>query len=305
MSWPEVPAAVRAGIEELLGARVVDAASQSGGFSPGVAARVMLADGSRAFVKAVTGERNSESPDIHRREARVAAQLPATAPTPRFRAVYDDGMWVALVFDDIDGALPQLPWEPDELTRVLLAVYEMSDALTPSPISIDAAPEWMTRLFGRWSEFAADDRLRAQLSAAWRGRVDELVALEARWPEAVAGDTLLHLDTRADNILLTRDRVYIVDWPWAAVGAAWVDLGELLPSVAMQGGPDPEVLWQAHPLARGVDGEQLDAFLAALAGFLTFSSLQPSPPGLPTIRPFQAGVAAHTRAWLAQRRGWR
>ncbi len=304
MPWQEVPAAVRAGIEQLLGARVVDAVSQPGGFSPGVAARLTLGDGSRAFVKAVTTETNPDSPDIHRREARVAAQLPETAPAARFRAVYDDGTWVALVFDDVDGTSPRLPWEPDELTRVLLAVYEMSDALTPSPIAIEPAREWMTRLFGRWREFATDDTLRAQLSAGWRTRVDELVALEANWPDSVDGDTLLHLDTRADNVLLTADRVYIVDWPWAAVGAPWVDLVELLPTVAMQGGPDPETLWRAHPLARGVDGERVDAFLAALAGMLTFQSLQPAPSGLPTLRPFQTAVGERTRAWLAQRRGW-
>ena len=304
MQWDEMPKTVRSGIEEVLGAPVVAAESQPGGFSPGVAARVLLTDGSRAFVKAVTSERNADSPDIHRREALITVQLPESAPAPTFRGIYDDGTWVALVFDDVDGAAPRVPWEPDELTRVLLAIHEMSEALTPSPLAVEPARVWLTRIFGRWQEFAADVLLRQRLSAGWRTRVDELVALEAQWQMAVEGNSLLHLDTRADNILLTADRVYIVDWPWAAVGARWVDLVSFLPSVAMQGGPDPEEIWRAHPLARGVDGERVDAFLAAFAGMLTRSALDPAPPGLPTLRPFQAAMGERTRTWLAQRRGW-
>ncbi len=87
MQWQEMPSVVRAGIEELLGARVVDAVSQPGGFSPGVAARVTLADGSRAFVKAVTGERNAESPDIHRREAYCFAASAVSARGPLSRVL--------------------------------------------------------------------------------------------------------------------------------------------------------------------------------------------------------------------------
>ena len=61
------------------------------------------------------------------------------------------------------------------------------------------------------------------------------------------GSSLLHLDVRADNLLLTADGVCFTDWPWAATGAPWLDLVAFLPSVAMQGGPDPESVWRAHP----------------------------------------------------------
>jgi hypothetical protein len=304
MQWAEIPARVRGEIERELGAPVRSAASQAGGFSPGVAARLQLDDGTRAFVKAVSSTPNADSPNIHRREARIAAELPAAAPVPSLRWSYDDGEWVVLVFDDIDGKSPTLPWEPDELTRVMLALYEVSRALTPSPIVVEPASEWMARLFGCWSKFADDAAATDRLSAGWRTRIDDLVALEANWPAAVAGGTLLHLDTRADNLLLTDDRVYVVDWPWATIGTPWVDLVSMLPSVAMQGGPDPELLWGAHPLARGVDRERVDAFLAALAGMFSWQSLQSPAPGLPTLRPFQAALGKHVRAWLARRRGW-
>ncbi len=54
----------------------------------------------------------------------------------------------------------------------------------------------------------------------WSARhLDRLARLEAEAPAAAVGDTLLHLDLRADNLLLTRDRVVVVDWPHARVGA--------------------------------------------------------------------------------------
>jgi len=43
------------------------------------------------------------------------------------------------------------------------------------------------------------------------------------------------------------------------------------------------------------------ALVCALAGYLTERSLRPPPPGLPTIRAFQAAHAVIGRRWLAER----
>jgi hypothetical protein len=298
---------VRCAIEDRLGVRVVAARSQAGGFSPGVAARLELADGSRVFVKAVCGSPNPDSPGIHRREARIASALPAATPAPALRWSFDDGEWVVLAFDDVDGRAPELPWRSEELERVLGAVHALSDGLTPSPIALEPACEALTRLLGGWRRIADDPGAGAgamHLPATLRARLDDLVELESHWPESVHGETLAHLDLRADNLLLTADRVFVVDWPWAAIGAPWLDLVAMLPSVAMQGGPDPDDVWRAHPLHRGVDDDRVDAFVAALAGFFVYASLLPPAPGLPTLRPFQAGQAEQAIAWLARRRGW-
>ena len=95
-----------------------------------------------------------------------------------------------------------------------------------------------------------------------------------------------------------------VDWPWVCTGAAWVDLLLLLPSVAMQGGPDPEPTFAAHPVAAGADPRAVTTAVAAVAGFLAEGSRLPPPPGLPTLRAFQHGQAVVALEWLRRRTGW-
>jgi aminoglycoside phosphotransferase (APT) family kinase protein len=308
LEWAAAPGWLRGEVEARLGGRVVEAATQPGGFSPGIATRLRLADGRRAFVKAVGPEPNPDSPGIHRSEARVTAILPRSSPAPRLLWSLDQRGWVALAFEDVDGAQPALPWRPGELRRVLGMVAGMAAALTPAPAGIPTIANRLGDSFTGWRDLAAaraagDDDLDGL--DPWTTRhLDRLADLEAGWSEAAQGPTLLHCDLRADNLLLTPTRVVAVDWPWACVGAAWVDLLLLLPSVTMQGGPDPEPTFAAHPVAAGVDHWAVTTTLAALAGFLVAAARLPPPPGLPTLRAFQLGQGLVALDWLRRRTGW-
>lgn len=59
--------------------------------------------------------------------------LPADLPVPRLLEVYDDGNWVALLMEDIDGHPPAIPWDQQELERVAGAIADLGVALDPSP----------------------------------------------------------------------------------------------------------------------------------------------------------------------------
>ena len=109
IGWADLPEDVRAGIEQMLGGSVIQADSQRGGFSPGVAARIRLDDGRRLFLKVVGEELNPHSPVLYRREATVAGSLPPTVPTPRLLDTYDDGSWVALAFEDVEARTRTCP----------------------------------------------------------------------------------------------------------------------------------------------------------------------------------------------------
>ncbi|MBA2812476.1 phosphotransferase [Streptomyces sp. KM273126] len=304
-SWEALPAAVRAVIADMLGAPVVQAVTQTGGFSPGVAARVTTAGGRRAFVKAVSAEVNPVSPEMHREEARYAAALPLGVPAPPLLGSYDDGTWVALVFEDVAGRQPHVPWHERELALVLDAVGELSRALTPAPLDAPSVVEYLADGFQGWQQMIDDGDRGEGLDPWTASHLSYLAELALPWTDLAVGDTLAHGDLRADNILLTADgRVVFVDWPHARRGAApWFDLLIMLPCVRAQGGPDPEEVFTAHPLGRVAEPDAVTATLAGFAGFMIRNSRQPPPPGIPTLRAFQRAQGEAALQWLRKRLG--
>jgi hypothetical protein len=296
-----VPDPVRAGLEGRLGARVVEATTQPKGFSPGLAARLRLDDGRRVFIKAVSEEANPDTPEIHRREARILAALPAKAPAPRLLWTYDDRGWVALCLEDVAGRHPSEPWTEGDLGLVTECLRRMALDLTPSPIAVtETAAEAFASGINGWQKalLRGEERLDA-----WSLRnLESLAELEARAPLASAGDTLLHFDMRADNLLIAGDRVYVLDWPWVRTGAWWIDSVGMAPSVAMQGGPAPEDFLSRVDLS-DVPIADLDAVICSLAGYFVVGALEPPPPGIPTVRVFQAAQGRVALAWLRRRLG--
>ncbi len=308
LEWQAVPSHVRAAVEDWLGSTVVSATSQPSGFSPGVAARLRTANDRRVFIKAIGPEPNPDSPSFHLREARISAQIPAAAPVPRllWSSNDEESGWVVLLFEEIsDGQHPAQPWRSDELARVLDTLASLARFLTPSPLpatTIGTASDHFAHQICGWQ------KLRTEQPAAldaWSVRhLDKLAEIERTAPAAVAGNTLLNLDVRADNMLLTPERVWFLDWPHAHVGAAWVDVIGFAPSVTMQGGPSPEEIIADFPPCQQADPAAITAAVVSIAGYFTYRSLQPPPPGIPTVRAFQAAQGAVAREWIAQRLGW-
>ncbi len=301
LPWAKIPSHIRQRIDVSLGSPVIGAATASGGFTPGFAGICDLADGRRYFVKAVSGAQNPDTPDMHRREASITARLPRDLPVPELIEVVDDGEWVALVFEAIDGRPPELPWSIADLEATFTTLDRVATRATPSPIKdLESFADRHHEPFSGYRRAAEGDS--ALLDDWSRRHLDTLVGLEAQWPAATTGHTLLHSDVRADNLLFTAGGdVILVDWPHGCVGAAWVDKAGLLPSVGLDGGPSPiEVENALRPFA-AVDADAVNSFVAALAGYFTFRGAQSDPIGIPHLRGFQRAQGRVTRVWLADR----
>jgi hypothetical protein len=303
LPWANVPAAVKEWAAALGGGEPTAVRDLHGGFSPGAAARLECPRGA-VFVKAVGEELNPESPALHRREALVSAALPPLPAFPVLLDVHDEDGWVALAFDAIEGGVPRHPWDRAELDSVVRALEDVHHALTPSPAPhLEPARLVFEKVFGGWSRLASANDTTG-LDPWCLKNLSRLAELEARWPEAIDGQTLVHGDIRSDNILISPTGPVFVDWPHAAVGAPVFDLVAWAPSVVLEGGPQPEELLAAHGPSRSADPDIVSVLLAAVSGFFVAHSLRPPPPGLPTLRSFQAAQGEVALAWLRRHTAW-
>ncbi|HEY6737846.1 MAG TPA: phosphotransferase, partial [Actinopolymorphaceae bacterium] len=158
-------------------------------------------------------------------------------------------------------------------------------------------------LFDRWHDLAeAPEPLHPSLDA----HLDDLAAMSARVPRFVTGETLVHYDVRADNVLITPDRrVVFVDWAWPCRADPAVDVLLASMDIPVSGSAvDPDALLARHPVTREVDPDDLTALLATFVGTFVSAARRPAPPGLPTIRGFQRHVADALTTWLCRRMSW-
>ncbi len=291
LPYEDLPTPVRRWTERALGSAVVSAATQQGGFSPGAAARLVTSTGRRAFLKAVGSSLNPDTPTLFRNEIAAMQGLAAHSlpHTPFLYDVYDDGDWVGLLMEDIEGYLPPHPWRPQDASRALDALAELTAALQPSPWPEAPVAAVRSEAFlSRWDQVITDGLDVPEWMA---GREEEFAELARTGLAALAkGDGLVHWDLRADNILMTEQRVVFVDWAHAATAASWADTVILYAD--MQG----SVELPALPDDAGITG-----FIAGIAGGQWWGSHQQSPAGLPTIRAWQRESAIQHLDWLRER----
>lgn len=289
-AWSDLPPAVREAIGERLGRPIVTVDSAGGGFTRAFAAVVTGADGERAFVKAAP----AGSPEAigYAREAAITAELPAAVPAPRLRWTLHAAGYFVSCLDAIDGRIPELPWSPSELDRVVAAWQRTAAVLAHPPDTLRSLPR-------------LSDLVRTDLSCWTRGPVPdvphwadrrwrELQDLERALPDLVDSPGVLHGDLRLDNVLIDRaGDVWLCDWSWPCLGPAWFDTVTLL-ITAYAGGLDVDRYLGDAPDS-GVDGA-----LAALSGYWLVSA----PAATPESRAHQRFSGLTALTWLAGRRGW-
>ncbi|MFJ2752821.1 phosphotransferase [Streptomyces sp. NPDC087297] len=302
--WGAVPDQVRAYIETRLGAAVTEAQMCGGGFTPGLAARLLLADGNRVFVKGIPDEHPMAS--VYREEARITAALPESAPGPRVFWTETSGQaagWSLLCLEDLPDGNPDLSPGSSDVSAVVDALLLMRKSLTPSPIP--EAPQ-MADVHGSylcgWAELA--EGAPADLDP-WAGRnLGRLAGIEKGWLDAARGFTLTHGDLRPDNMVMSGGNAIVIDWSYLSQAADWCDGGSLVPHLILAGHSPASAEAVVAPLLGLADADAVTAFAAAFGGYWERSSRNPAPPNVPHLRGYQARAAGAARAWIAHRTGW-
>lgn len=222
-----------------------------------------------------------------RREHLVYQQLRGPW-APELHGWHDDGERPVLVLEDLSGCAWAPPWTAERVDAVRAVLAEV--AAHPVPDGLPSACDTACAEVN-WPEVARDPEPLLSLgmcSSAWLERALP-VLLEAASVQHLAGSSLLHLDVRSDNLLFRDAAAVLVDWNLAAVGNPEFDLAFWLPSLRMEGGPEPESVIAIHP---GV--------VALVAGFFASRAGLPGIRVAPVVRDLQRRQLEVALPWAAR-----
>jgi serine/threonine protein kinase len=228
-TYAAVPAHVRSWVERTLGSPVAAARDQMGGMSPGCATRLVCADGTRVFVKAVGTELNPDTPNLFRREVLTLGLLGSHPLWADLLDSYDDGDWVALLLEDVEGEHPDLT-EDAVMSRLLDSTDQLGSVMQqrvpepPHPDPVNGGLNDMALTYSRLVEGLEHATEISELLPPWvPSTAPGLVAAVQRLA-VKPGRHLVHWDIRDDNLLLRPSgEIVFLDWGMSGVGPDWVD----------------------------------------------------------------------------------
>jgi hypothetical protein len=272
-------------LERILGSEVVALRRvQSGGWTVAYHAVAELADGRTAFVKAATEDVTS---GFIREEQRFYRSV--HGPFMPELLGLEEADPPLLVLEDLSAGRWPPPWDEASISAVrstLESVWETPPPEWMAPITDET--EW---LLGGWAEIERDPAPFLSVGLCSPDWLDAALPplRRAAASAPIAGDALLHVDVRSDNICVAGRGAVLVDWNNALVGNPDLDLACWLPSLEAEGGPKPEKLLPVAP-----------EFAAALAGFFGSRAGLPPPPTAPRVREVQLSQLRTALPWAAR-----
>jgi hypothetical protein len=253
--------------------------------------RVELEDGHRVFVKQALDELAT---DWLRREHNVYAAVRG-AFMPAFVGWHDadddDDDCTFLVIEDLSDAHWPPPWTSQQIAAFCAALDEVHASAPPEGL-VPIADE--RDALNGWLRIADDPQPFLSLGLCSPDWLEDAlpVLLRAAAESELEGDAFLHLDARSDNACIRGSQAILVDWNWASIGNPLVDMAVWLPSLRLEGGPQP---WELLPDSRGI--------APLIAGFFCAFAPLPAPATAPTVRDFQQRQATVALPWAARELG--
>jgi thiamine kinase-like enzyme len=272
-------------IERLLGAEIGAWRRVEGGYTPALRLLCQTAAGN-FFVKVGTTPLTSQSlrREIHHYELIHGEFI------PRLVGWEDDETAPILVIEDLSSWHWPPPWDVRKIELVLAQI----EAMHNTGIELEPFAQAHPGFGSSWRAVAADPAPFLSLGYTdthWlETALPILIAAEDGCP--TEGDRLTHYDLRSDNMCLANSRAIFVDWNLACLSNPELDLGFWLPSLAFEGGAEPEtILPHAPEVAAMVAG-----FFAARAGLPEISDA-------PRVRLVQRQQLSTALPWVVRTLG--
>jgi hypothetical protein len=232
------PQYLRDFVEDAIGKKSSEWKKPDCGLSPALRFSVALEDKSRVFVKAATDEQTEQ---WLRTEYLVLSSIREKFMPYVVDWLDKPGTRPVLITQDLSHAYwpashAGVVWRDGDFDLLFKGIKKLSSFGAPPLL-----PTFQNRSTSLWAEIAdnAEGFLNLKLcSERWfRDSIDALIEAEKKTDKT--GDRLVHGDIRSDNICFVDSQILFVDWSHAGRGNRFHDLGRLLPSLHLEGGPVP------------------------------------------------------------------
>ncbi|MFI0372933.1 phosphotransferase family protein [Actinomadura sp. 1N219] len=284
--WDDLSGAARAAVEERCGT-VLEVEPAERGLMPGVAARLYTDGWGSVFLKGIPADDHAVRPYLRERAANLA--LAPSVPAPRMLWSGDAGGWVLLLFEFIEGARnADLSPDSSDLPGVLDALSQLGGAggaLPSVAVNLEMLQERAATLVARKLD-----------GPQWGMYAEAIAALSVG---SLEGETLLHYDLHAGNLLSDGREIYVIDWSFACRGQAWIDAALFVPRLIAAGHTpaQAEALVAVHPGWKAAPADVVTGLGALWTMFREYGSLY----GPREARGFRARAAQAGRTWVAFR----
>ncbi len=236
-------------------------------------------------------ELNPRTPFLFRREVTALTLIGSHELWADMRASYDDGDWVAVLLEDVEGDHPDL--DDDGTMDLLLRETERLGQVLAERVPDPPAPDPengglsdLRAMFHDWADAVARaGEVPPELLPDWVRR-DTVT-----WEPLVRGLAdhdvrLVHWDIRNDNLLQrpTGELVFL-DWGATGVGPGWLD--PLLARLERVEDPWFDAAVASSPALVAAGDLAVDAWLVGFAVFLAWRAHHAVDVNLPTLNDFR------------------
>ena len=168
----------------------------------------------------------------------------------------------------------------------------------------------------KWRRIAEEEKIRdkflalfenPQQGSVWLARnIDSLRVLQTQASAHAFKQGMMHGDLRADNILMSFGRNYIIDWPNACIGPVVFDVLMFSAHLESLGGAATEKLIEAYDKTAGTDfaGPDMSAdvfyMAASMAGYFADQAYRMVPEKMPRLRWMQKSLLCALLQLLAR-----
>lgn len=285
MSTPKRPSAeLIQAVAKQLGSQPTTWRSITRGYTAAECWIFTLADARTVFVKYATDTRTSQW--LHSEWQMYQGIQAAFMPELLGTGMASDLPF--LILEDLTHATWPPPWTDESIALVKAGLQDLRSTQLPGHLEAleDLRPE-----LGGWQRIAEDPQPFLSLkvcSEAWLKK--NLARLkEAEIATILAGDELVHLDIRSDNLCLVGNQVKFIDWNYARRGNGLIDLVGWLPSLHLEDGPAPWDILTDEP-----------ELISLIAGYFAYHAPLPPHSPNPLHREFQKAQLRIALNWACR-----